>query len=370
MGGDRERGTAEPLPPEEPVCLIAPDGSPAAEEHRHGYTVPETDALWQAYRWMVIGRRFDAEATALTRQGRLAVYPSSLGQEACQVAPVLAMAEQDWLFPTYRDTVSIVVRGVEPTEALGLLRGEWHCGYDPSVYRVAPQCTPLATHLPHAAGLAWAARRRGDETVVVAFVGDGGTSEGDFHEALNFAAVFNAPVVFVVQNNGWAISVPLSVQSRAANLALKGVGYGIRGVQVDGNDAAAVTAVVTEAIDAARAGGGPVLVEAHTYRLNAHTNADDDHRYRTDADVEPWRDRDPLRRLEAYLRGRGALTDDQAARLDEEAEALAVGLRERLAADPKVSPGEIVEHVYATVPDRLATQAAWLDGVETEWGGH
>ena len=166
---------------------------------------------------MVSGRRFDAQATALTKQGRLAVYPSSHGQEACQVGGVLALRDTDWMFPTYRESMALVARGIDPVQALTLLRGDWHCGYDPTTTRTAPQCTPLATHSLHAAGLAYAARRRGQDTVALAFVGDG-TSEGDFHEALNFAAVFRAPVVFLIQNNRYAISVPLAKQTAAPSL--------------------------------------------------------------------------------------------------------------------------------------------------------
>src|SRR5262245_14718456 len=185
---------------------------------------------------MVIGRRFDAQATALTKQGRLAVYPSSLGQEACQVGGVLALADDDWLFPTYRDSVALVTRGIEPVEVLSLLRGDAHCGYDPALQHVAPQCTPLATQTVHAAGLAYAEKRNGTGRIALVFVGDGATSEGDFHEAVNFAAVFKAPVVFLIQNNRYAISVPLERQSAAPTLSYKGVGYGVRSEQVDGND--------------------------------------------------------------------------------------------------------------------------------------
>ena len=230
---------------------------------------------------MVRGRRFDTQATALTKQGRLAVYPSSRGQEACQVGATLALREQDWLFPTYRDSVAIVSRGVAADEVLSLLRGEWHCGYDPYEQRVAPQCTPLATNTLHAVGVAHAAKARGRDEVALALLGDGATSEGDTHEALNFAAVWQAPVVFLVQNNGYAISVPLAKQTAAPSLAYKGIGYGMRSMLVDGNDAAAVHAAVTEAVEHAAAGHGPTLIEALTYRIEAHTNADDATRYRS-----------------------------------------------------------------------------------------
>ena len=237
--------------------------------------------LLDLYRRMVIGRRFDSQATALTKQGRLAVYPSARGQEACQIGAVAAMADRDWLFPTYRDSMAMVSRGINPVEVLTLLRGDWHCGYDPYLHRTAPQCTPLATNTLHAVGLAHAARLAGEDTVAVVMLGDGATSEGDTHEALNIASVWQAPVVFLVQNNGYAISVPLAKQTHAEYLADRGIGYGMPGVLIDGNDAAMVHTAMTEAIDRARAGGGPTLIEALTYRIEAHTNADDATRYRT-----------------------------------------------------------------------------------------
>jgi 2-oxoisovalerate dehydrogenase E1 component alpha subunit len=210
------------LPPSaDPSGLIDQDGHPTGTALLN---MPADEVLSELHRQMVIGRRLDAQATALTRQGRLAVYPSSRGQEACQVGAVLALREQDWLFPTYRDTVAVLARSVPPAEALSLLRGEWHCGYDPYEHRVAPQCTPLATSTLHAVGFARAAQLKHQDQVALVLVGDGATSEGDTHEALNFAGVWRAPVVFLVQNNGYAISVPLAKQTAAPALAYRGVG--------------------------------------------------------------------------------------------------------------------------------------------------
>ncbi|MBP0457604.1 pyruvate dehydrogenase (acetyl-transferring) E1 component subunit alpha [Streptomyces montanisoli] len=316
--------------------------------------------LLRLYGELVRGRRFNTQATALTRQGRLAVYPSSAGQEACEVAAAAVLAERDWLFPSYRDTLAVVSRGVDPVEALTLLRGDWHTGYDPHRYRVAPLSTPLATQLPHAVGLAHAARLKGDDVVALALCGDGGTSEGDFHEAMNFAAVWQAPVVFLVQNNGFAISVPLAKQSAAPTLAHKAVGYGMPGRLVDGNDVAAVHTVLAEAVDRARTGGGPTLVEAVTYRIDAHTNADDATRYREDDEVGAWRAYDPVRILEAELRGRGLLDDEEAERVAHGAEEMAARLRERLNADAATDPMELFGHVYAEPTPQLREQAAQL----------
>ncbi|PSL05365.1 pyruvate dehydrogenase E1 component alpha subunit [Haloactinopolyspora alba] len=348
------------LPAAEPVAFLDDDGSPAPEHRRGRYREPDLALLREAYSRMVVGRRFDAQATALTKQGRLAVYPSSRGQEACQVGSVLALRPTDWLFPTYRDTMALVTRDIDAVEALTLLRGNWHCGYDPHATRTAPQCTPLATHLPHAAGLAYAARRKGEDTVVMALVGDGGTSEGDFHEALNFAAIFAAPVVFLVQNNQYAISVPLSDQTAAASLADKGIGYGVPGVRVDGNDPVAVLAVLTDAVETARSGAGPVLVEADTYRVEPHTNADDDTRYREHDEVETWKHRDPVDRLDAYLRANDALSDDDVSAAGARAETLVDDLRTRMAGDPDADPRELFAHVFAEPTSQLREQAGWL----------
>ena len=342
------------LPSATPLQLIDPDGDAG---HNPGeLAMPEPGILLDLYRRMVIGRRFDRQATLLTRQGRLAVYPSSRGQDACQVGPVLALREQDWLFPTYRDTVAVVTRGVDAGEALALLSGDWHCGYDPYQYRVAPQCTPLATSTLHAVGLAHAARLKQQDQVALALLGDGATSEGDTHEALNFAAVWRAPVVFLVQNNGYAISVPLAKQTAAPTLAAKGAGYGIPSLLVDGNDAAAVYAAVRACAERAAAGQGPALIEAVTYRIEAHTNADDAARYRDDAEVQAWLARDPISRLEAYLRAAGLLDDRAAAQVAAEAERFAERVRDRMNRDVSADPGDLFAHVYTRPTAALEQQ--------------
>lgn len=276
------------------------------------------------------------------------------------MAAALALREHDWLFPSYRDTLAAVARGLDPVEVLSLLRGDWHHGYDAHRTRVAPLCTPLATQLPHAVGLAHAARLKGDDVAVLALVGDGGTSEGDFHEALNFAAVWQAPVVFLVQNNGFAISVPLAKQTAAPSLAHKAVGYGLPGRLVDGNDAVAVHEVLTGALERARTGGGPTLVEAVTYRLEAHTNADDATRYRTDGEVEAWRAHDPVALLERELRGRGLLDEATVREAEEAAERQAADLRARMHQEAPTDPMELFAHVYAEPTPQLREQREQL----------
>ncbi|HEY1818689.1 MAG TPA: pyruvate dehydrogenase (acetyl-transferring) E1 component subunit alpha [Trebonia sp.] len=346
------------LPSTEPLELIDQDGRPGGNPGE--LAIPEPDVLRELHRRMVLGRRFDAQATALTKQGRLAVYPSSHGQDACQVGAVLALRDQDWLFPTYRDSVAVLTRGVPAEETLALLRGDWHCGYDPYSYRVAPQCTPLATNTLHAVGLAYAARLKRQDQVALVLLGDGATSEGDTHEALNFAAVWKAPVVFLVQNNGYAISVPLAKQTAAPTLAAKGIGYGIPSLLIDGNDAAAVYAAVRSGIKRAAAGDGPTLIEAITYRIEAHTNADDATRYRTSAEVSAWLERDPITRLDTYLRANGLLDDAVAGRLTAEADRLAAEVRDRMNQEVSVDPAELFEHVYAQPTAALERQRAAL----------
>ncbi|WP_193598309.1 pyruvate dehydrogenase (acetyl-transferring) E1 component subunit alpha [Microbacterium sp. YJN-G] len=360
------------LPRDTPVALIDEHGAAVADER---YAMPDDDTLLRAYRGLVEGRRINDQAYALVRQGRLAVYPSSHGQEACQVGASLVLGEHDWLFPTYRDSVAVIGCGVSPADAMVLLKGDWHSGYDPAEHRVAPQATPLATQLLHAVGFAQAAKHRGEDTVVLALCGDGATSEGDFHEAMNFAAVFHVPVVFFVQNNEFAISVPLSRQTAAPSLAHKAIGYGMPGQRVDGNDVAAVLAVLGEAVERARSGGGPSLIEAHTYRMQAHTNADDDTRYRERDEVKAWVARDPLSRMRAHLLSRGLLDDAAEERLAAGAESIASALRDALNTDADLDPEDLFRFVTADRSTQLEEQWQLLRGeIErsslTDAGGH
>ncbi|WP_288025383.1 thiamine pyrophosphate-dependent dehydrogenase E1 component subunit alpha [Arthrobacter sp.] len=349
------------LPSAAPVQLIAPDGSLAPPaEYKEGYSLPEAATLLDGYERLVVGRRINDQANALVRQGRMAVYPSSTGQEACQVAADMALRPGDWLFPTYRDTVAILGRGVAPMEAFESLRGDWHSGFDPHQYNTALPATPLATQLLHAVGVAYAAKLRGEDTVALALCGDGSTSEGDFHEALNFAAVFHVPVVFLVQNNQYAISVPLIHQSVAPSLAHKAVGYGMPGERVDGNDLAALLAVVGGAVERARDGGGPALVEAHTYRMESHTNADDATRYRSAAEVAEWVPKDPLLRLKNYLHDAGQLAPADTARIAASAESVAKTLRDGLNTETAPDPADLFAFVYSEPTPQLREQARQL----------
>ncbi len=353
------------LPARHMINLLNPDGTLRPEDQQgtepgHEYPLPSPARLLEAYSALVTGRRVNDQNSALVRQGRMAVYPSSHGQEACQVAASLCLGEGDWLFPTYRDTVAVLAKGVAPMEVMTSFRGEWHCGYDPKAYNCAPMSTPLTTQLLHAVGVAHAAKLRGEDTVVVAMCGDGATSEGDFHEALNFAAVFNLPVIFFVQNNKYAISVPLSQQSAAPSLAHKAVGYGMAGERVDGNDLMALMAIMTRAVRMAREGNGPLLIEAHTYRMQAHTNADDDKRYREDSEVQEWIAKDPVTRMKAYLDDAGLLSDETVAKITADAEAVAKTLRDGMNQEANTDPRELFEHVYSTKSPQLSEQQAML----------
>ncbi|GGI69466.1 thiamine pyrophosphate-dependent dehydrogenase E1 component subunit alpha [Pseudarthrobacter scleromae] len=353
------------LPARHQIEMVDPDGrlKPQGEqgtEPGHEYPLPGDEELLAAYEQLVVGRRVNDQNSALVRQGRMAVYPSSHGQEACQVAAALCLSKGDWMFPTYRDAVAVMTRGVDPVQVMTIFRGDWHSGFDPLEHKVGIQCTPLTTQLLHAVGVAHAAKLRGEDTVVLAMCGDGATSEGDFHEALNFAAVFHLPVIFFVQNNKYAISVPLAHQSVAPSLAHKAVGYGMAGERVDGNDVVALLAVLDRAVALCRGGSGPLLVEANTYRMQAHTNADDDTRYRQNSEVAEWRAKDPVNRMRTYLTDRGLLDDDGEARIRDKAEAVATQLREGLSEDVPVDPQELFRHVFEKTTPQLKEQSALL----------
>ena len=353
------------LPATSEIQLLTQDGTPVpeAEQHPepgHQYPMPATERLLRAYEKLVVGRRINDQNMALVRQGRMAVYPSSHGQEACQVAAAMCLGDNDWLFPTYRDSVAVMSRGVDPLEVMSTFRGDWHGGYDPREYKVSVQATPLTTQLLHAVGVAHAAKLRGEDTVVLAMCGDGATSEGDFHEALNFAAVFELPVLFLIQNNGYAISVPLSAQTRAPSLAHKGVGYGMASERVDGNDLAALLSVLGRGVDLCRQGKGPLLVEAMTYRMQAHTNADDDTRYRERDEVTEWVAKDPITRMQRYLTEQDALDEATSERISAHAEAMAKRLREAMDQKPQLDPQDMFRFVYTEPTTQLAEQSRLL----------
>jgi pyruvate dehydrogenase E1 component alpha subunit len=352
---------AGPIRPTElPLRLIDENGAVVRGKRTAGFELPDASVLLTLYRRMVVARRFEAQVTALTRQGRLATYPSALGQEACEISAASALEPSDWLFPTYRDTIALVTRGVPPASILSGFRGDWHMGFDPREHNTAPQVTPLATQALHAVGFATAAKLKGESTVALTLLGDGASSEGDAHEAFNFASVWQAPVVFLIQNNQYAISVPIARQSHARVLSDRAIGYGMPGYYVDGNDAAAMYAVISRAIERARTGGGPTLIEGLTYRMESHTNSDDPTRYRSAAETEEWHGHDPVDRLDRYLTKTGALTEAIAADIHAEAEALAQATRDAMNTEAEVDPLELFDHAYANPRPALAEQREFL----------
>lgn len=321
-------------------------------------------ALW---RGLLLARRFDERLLRLQRQGRIGTFGPGMGQEAASLGPAFVMRKNDWFVPSFRESAAMLHRGW-PLEKIIL----WWAGHEegatvPVGMNDLPICVPVASQCLHAAGIAWASKLRGEDAVAVVFLGDGGTSEGDFHEAMNFACVHSLPMICVIQNNHWAISLPRAKQSKSGTLAQKCLAYGCRGIQIDGNDILAMVAGMREAIEQARAGGGPTLVEAVTYRLGVHTTADDPKKYRTDEEVACWQPRDPLIRFEKYLRGRGLLDDDTQARLETEiTEQIqsAVARAEAYRPDPMRS----FENTFAEMPPSLAEQAdefrAYMDALE------
>jgi 2-oxoisovalerate dehydrogenase E1 component alpha subunit len=360
MSDDFSTRGAPVLPTRLPIRLIDDKGMPVKTKQSAGFEIPDSHTLLGLYRRMVLARRFDAQVTALTRQGRLATYPSALGQEACEISAVAALGADDWLFPTYRDTIALLTRGVSPVEILSFFRGDWHTGFDPYEHRISPQATPLATQALHAVGLATAARLKQEDTVALTLLGDGSTSEGDAHEAFNFASVWQAPVVFLIQNNQWAISVPFEKQSHARTLADRAIGYGMPGYFVDGNDVAAMYAVISAAVERARSGGGPTMIEGLTYRMEAHTNSDDPSRYREKSDEAKWKQLDPVERIEKYLTGVGVLTDAVRDEIAEAGEVLATATRDAMNSEPVLDPLELFDHVYRAERPALLEQRDFL----------
>ncbi|WP_135364478.1 pyruvate dehydrogenase (acetyl-transferring) E1 component subunit alpha [Halosimplex halophilum] len=339
------------------VRVLDPDGRLLP-----GATEPDLsdEALVTMYEAMVTARHFDERAVSWQRQGRLATYAPMSGQEAGQVASTLALADDDWVFPTYREHAVRLVAGFDlPGILRGLMGAELPCGSADGP-TVAPEAIPIATQLPHATGAAMAAGHRGDESVALAHFGDGATSEGDFHEALNFAGVFDAPAVFLCHNNQWAISVPRRRQTASATLAQKADAYGFEGIRVDGMDPLAVYSVVRyareKALDPDAEDLRPTLIESVEYRYGAHTTADDPDVYRDDEEVEYWRDRDPIDRLETFLVETGRLDEAGVDAIDARVEERVADAIETAEAEAAPDPDDLFSEVYDEVPDHLVGQ--------------
>jgi len=308
------------------------------------------------YRDMVLMRTFDTKALKLQRQGRMGTWPPIKGQEAIQAGVALAMGENDWLIPAFREHGIMVLRGVPLHLVFAYWAGDERGSSYPEDVRCFPVAVPVGSQWQHGTGVGLSLKLRGEDAVAVTFGGDGSTSEGDFHEAVNCAGVFGAKTVFVIQNNQWAISVPLHRQTAAETLAQKAHAYGIPGIQVDGNDVFAVYAAATEAIERTRRGDGPSLIEAVTYRLGDHTTADDASRYRTEEELEEWEGRDPILRLRRYLVEQGLWDDDQEAVLLEEATSWVDGQIKALEGMEPQAPEEIFTSMYAAMPPHVVEQ--------------
>src|SRR2546421_2679984 len=314
--------------------------------------------LKRLYRAMLLARRLDERMVRLQRQGRIGTFAPIKGPGASQAPSVAVLRPTDWMVPSFRETAAMIWRGWPIEKLLLFFAGHLEGGQPSPDQRDLPITIPVSTQLPHAVGLAYAAQYRQDDVVVMAYFGDGATSEGDFHEALNFAGVWHVPVVFVCQNNQWAISVPLKKQTNSKTIAQKALAYGLPGIQVDGNDVLAVYAASREAVERARAGDGPTLIECVTYRLGVHTTADDPTKYRTAEEVEAWERKDPLTRFTAYLKKKRLLEEGLEDEVDKEI-AAAVQRFEALGA---AEPLTMFEHVYAELPAHLKAQREQLAG--------
>ena len=343
------------------IQLLTPEGE---RVHHPDFDLDfSADDLRGFYRDMVLTRRIDTEATALQRHGELGIWAQLLGQEAAQIGAGRALRPQDYVFPTYREHGVAWCRGLDPLKLLGLFRGVDHGSWDPAEVNFGQYTIVIGAQTLHATGYAMGVQRDGDvgtgdperDAAVVAHFGDGASSQGDVNEAFIFAASYNAPVVFFCQNNQWAISEPIERQTRIP-LYQRALGFGFPGIRVDGNDVLATYAVTQAALQRARDGQGPTFVEAYTYRMGAHTTTDDPTRYRLSADVESWKLKDPIARLEVYLRRNGLVDDGLVENVKAEADELGAHLREGCKAMPDPQAMAMFDHVYAEVPEELAAQ--------------
>jgi 2-oxoisovalerate dehydrogenase E1 component alpha subunit len=369
-------GSSSSTPPDDDlVQLLTPTGE-LRHDPVYSPRVAHLDAaaLRGLLRDMVLVRAFDDEATSLQRQGELGLWAQSLGQEAAQVGSGRALAPQDYVFPSYREHGVAHTRGLDLAQILTLFRGVDQGGWDSEAHRFHLYTLVIGSHTLHATGYAMGLQRDGlvgtgdpeRDSAVVTYFGDGATSQGDVSEALVFAAVNNAPVVLFCQNNQWAISEPTSRQTRVP-LARRGDGFGVPGVRVDGNDVLASYAVTAEALERARGGGGPTLIEAFTYRMGAHTTSDDPTRYRTSAEDEHWRRRDPIDRLRAYLASVGELPAEWVAGLDAEVEETGRRIRTAVRAMAAPPPESMFNHVYASPHGIVDGERAWFAAYEASF---
>jgi pyruvate dehydrogenase E1 component alpha subunit len=341
------------------MAQLVPDLRRVLDEESVPAGLEEADLL-DLYRAMVLLRTYDERSLVYHRQGRIGTYAIFWNHEAMQVGSWFALAEEDWIFPSYRESAIGLLRGMPPATVLSWWRGHPAGWWNPLDYNVASICVPIGTHVPHAAGLAWGKRLRGESACAIVYFGDGATSEGSFHEGANFAGVMKAPLVLFCNNNYWAISTPLEAQTAAETLADKAVGYGIPGVRVDGTDVLAVYEATREALERARGGGGPTFIEAVSYRTAPHATADDPRAYVDLERVEEERKRECVGRFERYLQRLGVLTESQPAEMRAEAEDVMRRAIAEAEAEPPADVSLLFEHAYAEPPGSFAADLAEL----------
>lgn len=371
--GAADRGSADTRGDVDDVSrVLEPDGSRVPDAELDPWIADlSPHELRALHRDMVLTRRLDAEGVALQRQGQLALWAPCRGQEAVQVGTAHALAPGDFVFPSYREHGVLLGRGAKPADYVLAWRGEEHSAYDHTSINAAPPQIIIGAQSLHATGWAMGAQRDGSTDVAVAYYGDGATSQGDVNEAMVFASSFRAPVVFVCSNNQWAISEPVTVQAKYP-IAGRAPGFGIPSLRIDGNDALACVAAMRWALDRARRGEGPSFIEAVTYRMGPHTTSDDPTRYRDADEVDAWAQRDPIARLEAYLRAEGVLDDSGLDEVARAADALAADVRAACIGATTRAPETMFDHVYAEPHAGLARQKAeyvdYLAGFEKEGG--
>ena len=346
---------AQVLPAERGLRRVIGDGESVRDGGVDG--LDESDFL-ELYRQLVLLRTYDERSVVYHRQGRIGTYAIFWNHEAMQVGSSYALTRDDWIFPSYRESAIGLLRGMPPETVLSWWRGHPAGWWNPLDYNLASLCVPIATHVPHAAGLAWGKKLRGEPTVTITYFGDGATSEGAFHEGANFAGVMRAPLILFCNNNQWAISTPLSSQTAAPTLADKAIGYGIPGVRVDGADVLAVYEATRDAVARARAGDGPTFIEAVTYRSAPHATADDPSVYIDQDRVEEARQHECVGRYEGYLRRLGLLDDETAERVKAEATELMRAGITAAEAEPPADPALIFEYAYVDPPPTL--REGWL----------
>ena len=328
------------------------------------------DQIKQLYEQMVLVRTFDEKAVKLQRQGRIGTYAATKGQEAAQIGSVFALKKDDWMVPTFRENGALLVRGMPMTALLQYWAGDERGQHMPEGVNIFPVNIPIATQIPHAAGIAWAMKLKGEKNVALAYGGDGATSEGDFHDGLNFAGVFQVPMILVIQNNGWAISLPRAKQTFAKTLAQKGIAYGISCIQVDGNDVFAMYKATLTATDRARAGKGPTLIEAVTYRMGDHTTSDESKKYRDEKEVEEWAKKDPIKRLELYMEARKIGDKKYFEKIAKDATVQVEKAVEDMEKIPPPNPEDIFKYTFKEMPPQLQEQLNSLKEYMEAKGAH